>query len=71
METVKITGKMQTAVDAVKELGGRAYAAEVLEYLNENFAERAELKTFNAVNATLAACAGKGLVNKAKDLFKE
>ena len=38
----------------------------LLEYLDENYADRTELKTFNAVNATLAACAGKGLATKAK-----
>ena len=62
---------METAVKAVKELGGKAYAREVLDYLNANYADRADLKTFNAVNATLAACAGKGLVSKAKGLFND
>jgi len=71
MEKVKITGKMETVVKAVNELGGKAYAAEVLDYLNEHFADRAELKSFNAVNATLAACAGKGLVTKAKGVFND
>lgn len=70
MET-KVTQKMETAVKAVKELGGKAYAREVLDYLNANYADRADLKTFNAVNATLAACAGKGLVSKAKGLFND
>lgn len=71
MKEVKVTAKMETAVNAVKELGGKAYAREVLEYLDANYADRADLKTFNAVNATLAACAGKGLVNKAKGLFND
>lgn len=62
---------METAVKAVKKLGGKAYAREVLEYLDANYADRADLKTFNAVNATLAACAGKGLVSKAKGLFND
>lgn len=71
MNEVKVTGKMETVVNAVKELGGKAYAREVLEYLDANFADRADLKTFNAVNATLATCAGKGLVTKAKGLFND
>jgi hypothetical protein len=71
MNEVKVTAKMETAVKAVKELGGKAYAREVLEYLDANYADRADLKTFNAVNATLAACAGKGLVSKAKGLFND
>jgi len=71
MEAVKITGKMEMAVKVVNELGGKAYAREVLNYLDEKYADRKELKTFNAVNATLAACAGKGLVNKAKGLFQD
>lgn len=62
---------METVVNAVKELGGKAYAREVLEYLDANYADRADLKTFNAVNATLATCAGKGLVTKAKGLFND
>lgn len=66
-----ITAKMEMAVKAVKELNGSAYAKEVLEYLNANYADRTELKTFNSVNATLAACAGKGMVNKGKGLFNE
>lgn len=66
-----ITAKMEMAVKAVKELDGKAYASQVLEYLDANYADRTELKTFNAVNATLAACAGKGMVNKAKGLFND
>jgi hypothetical protein len=68
---VKVTGKMDMAIKTVKEMGGKAFAREVLEYLDANYADRAELKTFNAVNATLAACAGKGLATKAKGVFRE
>jgi hypothetical protein len=68
---VKVTGKMEMAINTVKEMGGKAFAREVLEYLDANYADRAELKTFNAVNATLAACAGKGLATKAKGVFRE
>lgn len=74
VETQKVKGvtaKMEQAVKAVKDLGGKAYAQEVLNYLNENYADRAELKTFNAVNATLAAAAGKGLVSKGKGIYNE
>jgi len=66
MDEKKITAKMETAINAVKELGGKAFAKDVLAYLDEKFADRTELKTFNAVNATLAAVAGKGLATKAK-----
>ena len=68
---VKVTGKMEMAINTVKEMGGKDFAREVLEYLDANYADRAELKTFNAVNATLAACAGKGLATKAKGVFRE
>lgn len=66
MNEVKVTEKMTTVINTVKELGGKAFAREVLNYLDENYADRTELKSFNAVNATLAACAGKGLASKAK-----
>lgn len=70
-EKVKITGKMEMAIKAVKEMGGKAYAREVLEYLDANYADRAELTSFNAVNATLAAVAGKNLMRKSKGMFRE
>ena len=71
MKEVKVTDKMNVAMNAVKELGGTAFAKDVLAYLDENYAERTELKSFNAVNATLAACAGKGLATKAKAVSGE
>ena len=71
MNEVKVTSKMKMVLQAIKEIGGAAFAREVLEYLDANYADRAELKTFNAVNATLAACAGKGLATKAKGVFRE
>lgn len=70
-EKVKITGKMEMAIKAVKEMGGKAYAREVLEYLDANYADRGELTSFNAVNATLAAVAGKNLMRKSKGMFRE
>lgn len=70
-EKAKITGKMEMAIKAVKEMGGKAYAREVLEYLDANYADRGELTSFNAVNATLAAVAGKNLMRKSKGMFRE
>ncbi len=67
-KVVKVTAKMNAAMDAVKEIGGSAFAREVLAYLDEKTPDRTELKTFNAVNATLAAIAGKELMTKAKDI---
>lgn len=45
--------------------GGAAFAREVLNKMVEGGATR----TFNSVNATLAAMAGKGYVTKAKAVF--
>ena len=42
---------------------GSAFAREVLEKM--------EGRTFNSVNATLAAMAGKGYVNKAKAVYND
>lgn len=58
-----------------KEVKLTANQEAILKILGENFAEGAfaadvlekvEGKTFNAVNATLASLAGKGLVSKTK-----
>ena len=68
---IKITAKMELAMIVVKEMGGKAYAREVLEYLDANYADRADLTSFNAVNATLAAIAGKDLMKKSKGMFRE
>lgn len=68
---IKITAKMELAMKVVKEMGGKAYAREVLEYLDANYADRADLTSFNAVNATLAAIAGKDLMKKTKGMFRE
>ena len=46
--------------------GGKAFAREVLNKMVEGGSKR----TFNSVNATLAAMAGKGYVNKAKAVFE-
>ena len=49
MKDVKITGKMQFAIETLRKVneGQGAFAREVLEYLNEHCADRADLKTFN------------------------
>ncbi len=47
--------------------GGKAFARQVLDKMVEAGSKR----TFNSVNATLAAMAGKGYVNKAKAVFND
>jgi len=47
--------------------GGAAFAREVLNKMVADGAKR----TFNSVNATLAAMAGKGFVSKEKAVFGE
>ena len=66
MSEIKVTNKMDTVIKAVKELGGKATGRQVLDYLNDKFADRTELNTFNAVNATLAYVAKAGMASKAK-----
>ena len=45
--------------------GGKAFARQVFDKMVANGSKR----TFNSVNATLAAMAGKGFVNKEKAVF--
>ena len=73
MKDVKITGKMQFAIETLRKVneGQGAFAREVLEYLNEHCADRAVLKTFNGVNATLAYCVKAGLLNSKKGVFND
>lgn len=47
--------------------GGKAFARQVLDKMVEAGSKR----TFNSVNATLAAMAGKGYVDKAKAVFND
>ena len=47
--------------------GGAAFARQVLDKMVANGSTR----TFNSVNATLAAMAGKGYVDKAKGVFND
>ena len=65
MKEVKITAKMKLAIQVLKEVneGEGAFAREVLEKM--------EGRTFNSVNATLAAMAGKGFCTKGKEVFGE
>ena len=71
MSEVKITSKMEMVLKAVKEIGGAAFAREVLNYLDANCADRADLKSFNAVNATLAYARKAGLLDASKAVYNE
>lgn len=56
---MKVTENMVKVLGVLNGLeGGKGFAKDVLAKM--------EGKTFNAVNATLAACAGKGLCTKEK-----
>lgn len=66
MEKMKLTENMVAVLKVLADReGGKGFAREVLAD------ERLKGKTFNGVNATLAAAAGKGLVTKAKGVFEE
>jgi Fe2+ or Zn2+ uptake regulation protein len=60
MNEVKLTANQEAILAILKEnfVEEGAFACDVLE--------KVEGKTFNAVNATLASLAGKGLVTKTK-----
>lgn len=68
---VKITSKMKVVINAIREMGGKGFAREVLNFLDTNNAERTDLRTFNAVNATLAYVKKAGLLNSAKEVYGE
>ena len=68
---VKITSKMKIVINAIREIGGKGFAREVLNFLDANNAERTDLRTFNAVNATLAYVKKAGLLNSAKEVYGE
>ena len=59
---------MVVVFGALKGMGGAGFAREVLNYLEANGVKG---KTFNGVNATLAALAGKGYVEKSKAVSNE
>ena len=71
MNEVKITSKMKMVLKAIKEMGGTAFAREVLNYLDTNQADRADLKSFNAVNATLAYARKAGLLDASKAVYND
>lgn len=61
MEKVKLTENMVAVLKVLAEMPeGKAFARQVLAKM--------EGKTFNGVNATLAAAAGKGLCTKARKI---
>lgn len=61
---VKLTSNQEAILKVLGEnFAEGAFAAEVLE--------KVEGKTFNAVNATLASLASKGLVSKTKGIFND
>lgn len=52
---------------ALRALGGKAFARQVLDKMVAD----GDKRTFNSVNATLAAMATKGYVTKVKGVFQE
>lgn len=68
---VKITSKIKMVLVAIKEMGGKGFAREVLNFLDANQADRTELKTFNAVNATLAYAKKAGLLDSVKAVYND
>lgn len=66
MEKAKLTENMVAVLTVLADReDGKGFARQVLAD------ERLKGKTFNGVNATLAAAAGKGLVEKAKGVFED
>jgi len=59
----KLTKNMVEVLGVLKDFENGAFAREVLNKM--------EGKTFNGVNATLAAAAGKGFCTKVKAVFGE
>lgn len=63
---MKLTENMRLVLEVLAgREEGKGYAREVLTD------ERLKGKTFNGVNATLAAAAGKGLATKSKGIFED
>ena len=62
---------MSIVLEAVKELGGEAFAPQVLTYLNEADADRTDLKTIKSITSTLGYIAKTGLATKEKAAFGE
>lgn len=66
MEKMKLTENMVAVIKALADReDGKGFARQVMAD------KRLEGKTFNGVNATLAAAAGKGLCTKAKAVFED
>lgn len=66
MEKMKLTENMVAVLAVLADREeGKGFARQVLAD------PRLKGKTFNGVNATLAAAAGKGLVEKAKGVFED
>ena len=66
MEKVKVTENMMAVLAVLADREeGKGFARQVLAD------ERLKGKTFNGVNATLAAAAGKGFCTKAKGVFED
>ena len=66
MEKMKLTENMMVVLAVLADREeGKGFARQVLAD------ERLKGKTFNGVNATLAAAAGKGLCTKAKGVFED
>ena len=66
MEKMKLTENMVAVLAVLADREeGKGFARQVLAD------ERLKGKTFNGVNATLAAAAGKGLCTKAKGVFED
>ena len=66
MEKMKLTENMVAVIKVLADReDGKGFARQVLAD------ERLKGKTFNGVNATLAAAAGKGLCTKAKAVFED
>ena len=64
MEKAKVTENMRAVLKVLAgREEGKGFARQVLADM--------EGKTFNGVNATLAAAAGKGLCTKAKGVFED
>jgi len=62
-KVIGMNANYKEVAGVLRDLGGVAFAREVLAKM--------EGRTFNSVNATLAAMAGKGFVSKEKKVYGE
>ena len=70
VKEIKRTPKMNTVIAAVEALGGKAFAPQVLRYLDDSQADRADLKTIKSITSTLGYVARAGLATKSKSAFE-